>query len=72
MNTQPTVKQMKARSLSGHRQLLEAVRDGRKVDVISDGEWRGLRKCMATLRAWDCIDADGNLTERGRELLAAL
>jgi hypothetical protein len=65
----PTIKQMKARMLSGHRQVLEAVRDGKKLDARSDGEWRGFRKVIVTLKAWGAID-DNGITEIGQQLLA--
>ncbi len=68
MNT-PSLKQMKARMLSGHRYVLAALRDGKKVTANSDGEWRGYRKVIVTLRSWGAID-DNGITEIGRQLLA--
>lgn len=65
----PTIKQMKVRMNSGHRLALESVRDGKKLDIYSDGEWRGYRKVFTTLRAWRAID-DTGLTDIGRQLLS--
>jgi hypothetical protein len=64
-----SVKQMKARMLPGHRQLLEAIRDGQKFSTPTDCEVRGYMKLRRTLSMWGAIDRDG-LTDVGRELLA--
>lgn len=70
----PTVPQMRARILSGHRHALRSARDG--VPAVRTGalpsEIRGMRTVLSTLRRWECITADYNLTERGAALLAAL
>lgn len=70
----PTVAQMKARALSGHRQALQAIADGRLVlgPTARPSEFRGMRTVLATLYRWECLTPKGGLTERGRELLDAL
>ena len=68
MNT-PSIRQMRARMMAGHRQLLEAARDGRKITTISHGAARGYQTCRATLIGWGCIEGD-ELTDTGRALLA--
>ena len=65
----PTVKQMRARMMAGHRQILEAVRDGRQITTISHGAARGFMTCRATLIGWGCIDGQ-QITETGRALLS--
>jgi len=68
--TTPSMKQMRARMNSGHRQLLEAVRDGRKLIAGRISDARGLMTCRSTLVMWGAIEGD-DLTEIGRQLLAA-
>ncbi|MGQ2994246.1 hypothetical protein [Variovorax sp.] len=67
----PTIAQMRARMNSGHRQVLEAARDGRKLTAIRIGDARGLITCRATLIGWGAIDGE-RLTGTGRDLLAAI
>lgn len=67
--TPPTLKQMRARMNSGHRQVLEAVRDGRKLSAGRMSDARGLMTCRSTLVMWGAIEGEG-LTEVGRQLLA--
>lgn len=71
--TLPTVPQMRSRSLDGHRKALRAIAEDRDIlgPTARPSEIRGMRTVLATLRRWDCITDDG-LTDRGRELLAAL
>lgn len=56
-----------------HRQCLRLRSEGKKIDSPSwtAGDYRGARTAMNTLYRWGCVDANG-ITERGRELLAAL
>lgn len=69
----PTVPQMKNRATDGHRKALAAIAEGRP--AVRPGayasEVRGMRTVLATLARWECTTADG-LTDRGRDLLAAL
>lgn len=65
----PTIRQMRARMNSGHRQVLEAVRDGRKLVAARISDANGLMTCRATLIGWGAIE-DDRLTNVGRELLA--
>lgn len=67
MNT-PTIRQMRARMNSGHRQVLEALRDGRKPTAGRMSDARGLITCRDTLVKWSAIEGD-SLTAIGRELL---
>jgi hypothetical protein len=69
----PSIKQMAARALSGHQKALRALRDDRPVISANayPSEIRGMRTVLRTLHRWDCINDDG-ITDRGRELLAAL
>ena len=66
-----TIKQMKARMLPFHRQVLESVRDGG--DAVSehapDSELRGYMRVRRTLIEWGAIDQNG-LTSIGKELIA--
>jgi hypothetical protein len=66
-----TIPQMRARALDGHYMALRALSEGRP--VLRSGayasEIRGMRTILATLRRWDAIDGEGNLTETGEELL---
>ena len=64
----PTIRQMRARMNSGHRQVLEAVRDGRKPTAGRMSDARGLMTCRETLVKWGAIDGD-TITAIGRELL---
>ncbi|WP_139222978.1 hypothetical protein [Paracidovorax wautersii] len=69
--TTPTLKQMRARMNSGHRQVLEAVRDGRKLSAGRMSDARGLMTCRSTLVMWGAIEGEGEgLTEVGHQLLA--
>ena len=82
----PSIAQMRCRSETGHRIVLEAIRDGRPYVTPATrlGEIRGLRTARSTLIGWGCLDvirgedAEGRttyshqLTERGAELLAVL
>lgn len=65
----PTIRQMRARMNSGHRQVLEAIRDGRKLAATRMSDANGLMTCRATLIGWGAIDND-RLTEIGQLLLA--
>lgn len=69
----PSVKQMKVRAMSGHKNALEAIRDGKPVAWAGSslGEIRGYRTVLSTLRRWECITEDG-ITERGEQLLEAM
>jgi len=67
----PTIRQMRARMNSGHRQVLEAVRDGRKLVTARSSEANGLMICRATLIGWGAIE-DDCLTEVGQQLLKSL
>ena len=67
----PSIVQMRARMNSGHRQVLEAARDGRKLTSSRIGDARGLMTCRATLIGWGAIDGE-SLTDTGRSLLADL
>lgn len=69
----PSLPQMVNRSASGHRRVLAAIANGDPIGTVHDspGALRGLRICLQTLYRWQCIDGE-TLTERGRELLAAL
>lgn len=67
----PSIAQMRARANSGHRQVLEAIRDGRKLASIRIGDARGLMTCRATLIGWGAIEGE-SLTDTGRDLLAAI
>jgi hypothetical protein len=62
---------MRARALDGHYKALRALSEGRP--ILRPGayasEIRGMRTVLATLRRWNAIDAEGNLTDRGRQLL---
>lgn len=71
--SQPSVAQMKARSLSGHRAALQALAEGKPAlgPEATPGSYRGMRTVLATLRRWGCV-ADDGLTPRGAELLEAL
>lgn len=64
----PTIRQMRARMNSGHRQVLEAIRDGRKLTAGRMSDARGLMTCRDTLIKWGAIDG-GNITAVGRALL---
>lgn len=66
----PSIAQMRARMNSGHRQVLEAARDGKPLVAMRMGDARGLSTCRATLVGWGAIDADNAITDRGRALLA--
>ena len=66
-----SIAQMRARSNSGHRQVLEAARDGRKLTSSRIADARGLMTCRATLIGWGAIEGE-SLTDVGRSLLAAL
>lgn len=82
----PSVAQMRCRSETGHRVVLEAICAGRPYVTPATrlGEIRGLRTARGTLIRWGCLDvirgesADGRttyadkITERGEELLAVL
>jgi hypothetical protein len=74
MTTTPSHLQMVNRSNSGHLRVLRAVAAGVPVagPETSIGTLRGLRTVAGTLRAWGTVDAEWNLTDRGRDLLAAL
>ena len=65
----PTIRQMRARMNSGHRQVLEAIRDGRKLVATRISDANGLMTCRATLIGWGAIDNE-KLTEIGQLLLA--
>lgn len=75
----PSVAQMAARCNSGHRLALERIADKTQVarPNATDGEIRGWRTVLATLRRWQCV-AIGDvgegvvLLDRGAALLAAL
>lgn len=64
----PTVRQMRARMSGGHRQILEALRDGRGVTTRDAAAARGLQTCRATLIGWGCVE-NGALTDTGHALL---
>lgn len=70
----PSIAQMRTRSLTGHRLALEAISEGRPVvgSTARVSEIRGMRAVLATLRRWECVTPDYELTERGTELLEAL
>lgn len=70
MNKQPSIKQMRNRMHAGHRVVLEAVRDGRKLNPLTAGEARGDRTSWLTLRRWRAISDDGYITTIGHQLLA--
>lgn len=65
----PSIRQMRARMNSGHRQVLEAVRDGRKLVSVRISDANGLMTCRETLIGWGAIEGD-RLTEVGQQLLA--
>lgn len=65
----PTIRQMRARMNGGHRQVLEAIRDGRKLTATRISDANGLMTCRATLIGWGAIENE-QLTEIGRLLLA--
>lgn len=67
----PSIAQMRACMNSGHRQVLEAARDGRKLTSSRIGDARGLMTCRATLIGCGAIDGE-SLTDTGRSLLADL
>jgi hypothetical protein len=84
-NTQPTIKQMVHRARSagdGHRTALRHIAEG--TPVLREGafvsEIRGMQTVIGTLRRWGCVTTERvgagqyntEITERGRELLAAL
>jgi hypothetical protein len=60
-----TLNQMAARMHDGHKDLLEAVRDGRKLDRCTLGDVTALH----TLARWGAV-AGGKITPIGVELLA--
>jgi hypothetical protein len=64
----PSIRQMRARMNSGHLQVLEALRDGRKLTAGRMSDARGLMTCRDTLVKWGAIDGEA-LTDIGRELL---
>lgn len=64
----PTIRQMRARMNNGHRQVLEAIRDGRKLAAARMSEANGLMTCRATLIGWGAIENE-RLTEIGLLLL---
>lgn len=66
----PSVPQMLVRMQQGHRTMLTAIRDGRRIEVRTDGEARGFRTVAATLSGWGCV-RNGVLTDRGNALLDA-
>ena len=69
----PSVAQMATRSQSIHRNILNAIADGQIERVTAwlktPGDIRGYSRARGTLRRWACLsNADGSLTERGRQL----
>ena len=75
MNTKhtsgPSLAQMRCRSTSGHRIVLESARDGVPLRTTRASEARGLMQCRATLIGWGCLE-DNALTDAGRALLSAI
>ena len=75
----PSIKQMAQRCNSGHRNALARIADKSQIvrPNATDGEIRGWRTVLSTLRRWQCI-AVGDvgeglvLLDRGRDLLAEL
>jgi hypothetical protein len=63
-----TIAQMRARMNSGHRRVLESLRDGTPLVVARISDARGFATCRATLVGWGAIQ-DGKITEIGRALL---
>jgi len=82
MAAAPTLKQMAARSLSGHHKVLTCLSLDLKLSgpTTPFSEARGMRTCLATLRRWGCVEkvqiGEGehvsHLTETGRSLLILL
>lgn len=70
----PSVPQMVNRSLHGHHKALRCLADGNRFHGpgAGMGAQRGLRTIVATLRRWECMTEGEQITDRGRELLAAL
>lgn len=65
----PTIKQVKARMLDIHRQLLEHAAGHRVLpDVKGMAEARGRARAHDTLCRWGALDADG-ITDFGRQLI---
>lgn len=73
-NALPSIRQMAVRSNSGHAKALRCLADG--TPLVREGafasEIRGMRTILGTLRRWECVDTEGWLTQRGRDLLAHL
>jgi len=69
----PGIAQMVNRSNSGHLKALRSVRDSSVMVGASEpaSAVRGAMTVLSTLRRWECIEGDA-LTDRGRDLLAAL
>lgn len=68
-----SIAQMVNRCYSFHAQCLRLRGEGKAVDHPSwtASDYRGARTALSTLHRWGCLDENG-ITERGRELLAAL
>lgn len=70
------MKQMVVRANQGHHRVLSHwdAKPGTVIATAMDsvGSLRGLRTVAQTLRRWGCVTPEGALTDRGRELLAAL
>jgi hypothetical protein len=73
----PSVAQMVCRSLDKHRAALRAYRDGKPLvsptcpSNAFPYEMRRAQSAAAKLSEWGCVEG-GALTERGRELVAAI
>jgi hypothetical protein len=70
----PTIKQMKARMLSGHSQALAAISNGVNPfhPNLRASEIKGLRTAIGTLQKWGAVvqnQGHYELTETGRALL---
>lgn len=69
-----TLKQIVNRANTGHLIVLErlSTETGILTGTERAYEYQGTKKVVGTLREWECIGSGNCITDKGREVLAAL